>query len=132
MKKIIMQNEATINAEGKYNSNHCKPVLCITTGKTFTSVMDAAEYAGISQSAMTMHLQGKTRTANGKRYCFLSRVTEHLGEITERLGAKTETEEVNKERIRADLERYKLIYERTAKRLQVVSEKIGVLKAQLN
>ena len=51
MKKITIQNEATIKAEGKFNSNHCKPVMCIKNDgselRSFSSVWDAAEQLGI-------------------------------------------------------------------------------------
>lgn len=87
MKKttINIQNEANIKAEGKLNSGHCKPVICIDTGDVFTSCFDAAEATGVHFSAMSAHLRGKTRTIHGKRYMYLSRVKEGLDTIVTRL-----------------------------------------------
>lgn len=85
MKKINIQNEANINAEGRLNSGNCKPVVCIDTGDVFTSCYDAAEHIGVHFSAMSAHLRGKTRTIHGKRYMYLSRVSEGLDVIVTRL-----------------------------------------------
>ena len=53
MKKTVnIQNKATIKAEGKLNSAHCKPVICIDDGRTFTSVTDAAEQIGVAVGTM--------------------------------------------------------------------------------
>ena len=85
MKKINIQNEANIKAEGNLNSTRCKPVICVDNGKVFTSMTDASEYAGVSGPTMLAHLQGKTRTCAGKHFCYLSRVTENLDSIVTRL-----------------------------------------------
>ena len=54
MKKITINNEATINARGKFNSNHCTPIMFIKLDgsemHSFTSVADASEVLGISAS----------------------------------------------------------------------------------
>lgn len=85
MKKINIQNEANINAEGKLTNGNCKPVICIDTGDVFTSCYDAAESIGVHYTAMSAHLRGKTRTIHGKRYIYLSRVSEGLDVIATRL-----------------------------------------------
>lgn len=87
MKKttINMQHEANIKAEGKFNSKHCKPVICIETGAVFTSVNDAASAAGCYAPDMSAHLSGRKRAIKGKHYCFLSRVNESLDAIVTRL-----------------------------------------------
>lgn len=87
MKKttINIQNEANIKAEGKFNSKHCKPVICIETGEVFTSVNDAASAAGCYAPDMSAHLSGRKRAIKGKHYCFLSRVNESLDAIVTRL-----------------------------------------------
>lgn len=93
MKKINIQNEANIKAEGKLNSRHCKPVICIETGEVFTSVTDAAEKIGVSVQNMSNHMNGRNRTIHGKRYCYLSRVTESLDAIVTRLRETAAVEE---------------------------------------
>ena len=54
MKKITINNEATINARGKFNSNHCTPIMFLKLDgsemHSFTSVADASEELGISAS----------------------------------------------------------------------------------
>ena len=93
MKKINIQNESNIKAEGKLNSKKCKPVICIDTGEVFTSCTDAAESAGVAQSVISACCLGKIRTANGKRYCYLSRVIENLDPIVTRLRETAAVEE---------------------------------------
>ena len=93
MKKINIQNEANIKAKGNLNSKKCKPVICIDTGEVFTSGIDAAEHAGVSQSVISACCLGKIRTANGKRYCYLSRVIENLDPIVTRLRETAAVEE---------------------------------------
>ena len=85
MKTINIHGEANIKAEGKFNSRRCKPVICLDNGNVFTSMLDAAEYAGVSNPTMVVHLQGKTRTCAGKHFCYLSKVTETLDAIVTRL-----------------------------------------------
>lgn len=54
MKTIIINNKATVEAEGKYNSKHCKPIMCIKTDnselRSFSSVADAAIQLGINHN----------------------------------------------------------------------------------
>jgi hypothetical protein len=87
MKKttINIQNEANIKAEGKLSGGNCKPVVCLDTGDVYTSCIDAAAAAGVHFTAMSSHLRGKTRTVHGKRYIYLSRVSEGLDAIVTRL-----------------------------------------------
>ena len=94
MKKttINIQNEANIKAEGQFNSRRCKPVVCLDNGKVFTSMLDAADYAGVANPTMVQHLQGKTRTCGGKHFCYLSRITESLDSIVSRLRETSEME----------------------------------------
>ena len=82
---INIQNEANIKAKGT-RTNHCtKPIICVETGEVFTSVTDAAEFAGVSLHNMSMHLTGKARQCKGKHYCYLSRSIESLDVVMHRL-----------------------------------------------
>lgn len=84
-KTVNIQNKATIQAEGKLNSAHCKPVICIDDGRTFTSVTDAAEQIGVAVGTMCGHLQGRYKSCNGYHLCYLSEVTENLDSIVTHL-----------------------------------------------
>lgn len=94
MKKTInMQHEANIQAEGKLNSKHCKPIICIETGEVFSSVTDAAECAEVTMAMMSGHLSGRYRSVKGNHYCYLSRVSESLNTILTRLRETSAVEE---------------------------------------
>lgn len=85
MKKINIHNEANIKGNGVHTYPNAKPVICIEDGTVFTSVMDAAEAAGVYHTTMVGHLKGRTKACNGKRYCYLSNATESLDAIVSRL-----------------------------------------------
>ena len=74
MKTITISKKSEITAEGNLNCHRCKPVICVDTFKVFTSVTDAAEYAGCAMFNMVNHLKGKTKTCKGKTYKYLSEV----------------------------------------------------------
>lgn len=93
MKNINIHNEANIKAEGKLNSKHCKPVICLETGEVFTSVTDAAEKMGMSCNNLSSHLTGKRRSFAGKHFCYLSNATESLDAIVSRLRETSTMEE---------------------------------------
>lgn len=85
MKKVNIQHEANIDAQGNLNSKHCKPVVCLETGEVYSSATDAAESIGVTLSNISSHLTGKSRSVKGKHYCYLSRVSESLNVIVTRL-----------------------------------------------
>lgn len=83
MTKIHIQKEGFIKASGVHNRKNNKPVMCITTGEIYASVSDAAYANGASFGAMSWACCGKTKKCQGKRFCFVANVTEHLDEIAE-------------------------------------------------
>lgn len=131
MKKINIQNEANIKAEGKLNSRHCKPVICIETGEVFTSVTDAAEKIGVSVQNMSNHMNGRNRTIHGKRYCYLSRVTENLDSIVTRLRETAAVEEDAKrwKAYQAEQEAIRKAEEKRQAEIAKAAEKVAKLTA---
>lgn len=81
MKTVNLAKESNITATGTHNNGNCKPVVCLTDGTRFTSVTDAAEYAGVHITCMSSCCIGKIKTCNGKVYRFVSRVGENLDEV---------------------------------------------------
>lgn len=81
---ITVQNSSEIkNVQGESRNGNVKPVFCIDTGEVFASVTDAAIAANANPSTMSWCLTQRQKTCKGKRYCYLSKVTEHLDEISE-------------------------------------------------
>lgn len=77
----ILTNKSEINVQGELTSSRCKVVLCIDTGEVFASVTDAAKHAETYATEMSKHLHGKYKTIKGKRYVFLSKMSENLENI---------------------------------------------------
>lgn len=80
---INIQKCSNVTVIGHHNHKNCKPVYCIDTGEMYASALDAAKANGICPSPMSSHLTGKTKSCNGKRFCYVSKMMEHLEEINE-------------------------------------------------
>ena len=81
---ITVQSASEIkNVRGESRNTNAKPVFCIDTGEVFASVTDAAIAANANPSTMSWCLTERQKTCKGKRYCYLSKVIEHLDEISE-------------------------------------------------
>ena len=80
---INIQQCSNVTVIGHHNHKNCKPVYCIDTGELYASALDAANANGVCQSPMSSCLTGKTKTCNGKRFCYVSKMMEYLEEITE-------------------------------------------------
>lgn len=76
-----IQNASIINVEGHRTHKNCKAVYCITTGEVYASVADAAEAIGVTKTAMSWALSGRSKSCKGKRFCFINQIVEHLDEI---------------------------------------------------
>ena len=82
---LTINNKSEINAKGKLTGKRCKPVICIDTGEVYSSATDAAEMNDSNIWSVSCVCLGKTKKANGKRFCYLENVSEHLDELTERV-----------------------------------------------
>ena len=80
---INIQKCSNVNVIGHHNHKNCKPVYCIDTGEIYASAIDAANANGVTKPPMSAVLTGKTKTCNGKRFCYVSKMMEHLDEINE-------------------------------------------------
>lgn len=71
-KKITIQKEAVVSAEGKRDSRNCEPCVCITEGKIFSSMSDAADKYECSVSQISYACADpENHTAAGKQFCTL-------------------------------------------------------------
>ncbi len=78
---INIQNASTVkNVKGIHTTYNNKPVMCITTGEIFASVTDAAHSIESSIGTLSCALR-HNRPLKGKKWCYLTRVTEHLDEL---------------------------------------------------
>lgn len=80
---INIQKCSNVTVVGHHNHKNCKPVYCIDTGEMYASAIDAAAANGVTHPSMSNALTGKNKTCNGKRFCYISKIMEHLEEITE-------------------------------------------------
>lgn len=90
MTTLKIQNEATIQSEGKKRNRNAKPVLCIETGKVYNSIADASEDLGVSHDAVGHQLRGRTKACKGKHFAFVSKVNENLEPIMSHIRVTSE------------------------------------------
>ena len=137
-RQIIIQKETTVNAIGNTHSRHTKPVICLTTGETYTSCFDAAKANGVHFSAMSNCCTGKQRTANGKRYCYVADLPDHLEELSMTLQKCSGylAEMAEKERREREEEEYRQkalkAEEKRQRELAKAEEKIAKKEEKLN
>lgn len=104
IKDITVQKEAVIEAEGKRDNKNCKFVMCITDGKYFTSVLDAAEHYNITPCMISRACNGVVKSTNGKQFCFLKDIPLYLKEISNAINKSNAYDIlVEKERLRKEL-----------------------------
>lgn len=89
--EIIITNACTTTAIGKKRTKNAKPVLCITTGEVFASLLDACDKYDIQQPNLSRHLMRQTgyKTCKGLKFCYISKTHEHYDEITQQMRDKT-------------------------------------------
>lgn len=126
MTKLTFNEKAIINAEGKKNTKGCKPVFCIDTRRTYTSVTDAAEAYGVGPDSISNCCNGKQKKAAGKRFCFLKDVLIYLNDIFSDYSAIEE-----KAKAYDEIQAEKRELEDAEKRYERCKEKIIVLNKEL-
>lgn len=81
--EVTIQKPAKMIAKGKRCNGNTNAVLCISTGQVFTSCADAAEQAGTGQANMSRACRTIGAKANGKSFCYVKDINEHLDEVAE-------------------------------------------------
>lgn len=82
---ITIHNASNINAIGKHNSAHCKPIVCVETGDTYSSIKDAATKVGVHYVTMCQHMRRKLKSVKGLHYSYLSDVLDNPDDILAQL-----------------------------------------------
>ena len=82
---ITIQNAKKMEAEGIHYTKNSKPVLCITTGKVYASVLDAAKALGVDKSCISRAVTGKNHKCKGMEFCLVKEANEHLDKISEKI-----------------------------------------------
>ena len=86
---IILNEETTFEAIGKVTSGNCEPIGN-DEGKCFTSIKDAAEYAGVSPQCMWNHLQPNgTKTCRGHVYFYIKKRDKSFDKVMKQLTKAT-------------------------------------------
>ena len=92
MNVIAKTTEIKIDAQPN-RRNSAKPVYCITDGKIYASVTDAAIAENVHVTAVSMTCRGKQKTTNGKQFCFIRDLKNHILDIANNtLGLKADAE----------------------------------------
>lgn len=123
---LQVSKNATAIAIGEDRKN-AKPVLCIDTGLIYASLTDAAEDVGVTVTALSSCLRGKTNSCKGMSWCFVKESANHIEDITGRIRqANAEAEDAKDEK---DVLKE---YRRYTKELFTLREKETKLKQELD
>lgn len=128
MKNTTLQvsKDAKAIAIGEDRKN-AKPVLCIDTGLIYASLTDAAEDVGVTVTALSSCLRGKTNSCKGMSWCFVKESANHIEDITGRIRqANAEAEDAKDEK---DVLKE---YRRYTKELFTLRDKETKLKQELD
>lgn len=128
MNNITLQvsKDAKAIAIGEDRKN-AKPVLCIDTGLIYASLTDAAEDVGVTVTALSSCLRGKTNSCKGMAWCFVKESANHIEDITGRIRQANAEVEDAKDNMDALKE-----YRRYTKELFTLREKETKLKQELD
>lgn len=123
---LQVSKDAKAIAIGEDRKN-AKPVLCIDTGLIYASLTDAAEDVGVTVTALSSCLRGKTNSCKGMSWCFVKESANHIEDITGRIRqANAEAEDAKDEK---DVLKE---YRRYTKELFTLREKETKLKQELD
>lgn len=123
---LQVSKDAKAIAIGEDRKN-AKPVLCIDTGLIYASLTDAAEDVGVTVTALSSCLRGKTNSCKGMSWCFVKESANHIEDITGRIRqANAEAEDAKDEK--DALKEYR----RYTKELFTLREKETKLKQELD
>ena len=123
---LQVSKDAKAIAIGEDRKN-AKPVLCIDTGLIYASLTDAAEDVGVTVTALSSCLRGKTNSCKGMSWCFVKESANHIDDITGRIRqANAEAEDAKDEK---DVLKE---YRRYTKELFTLREKETKLKQELD
>ena len=123
---LQVSKDAKAVAIGEDRKN-AKPVLCIDTGLIYASLTDAAEDVGVTVTALSSCLRGKTNSCKGMSWCFVKESANHIEDITGRIRrANAEVEDAKDEK--DALKEYR----RYTKELFTLREKETKLKQELD
>lgn len=123
---LQVSKDAKAIAIGEDRKN-AKPVLCIDTGLIYASLTDAAEDVGVTVTALSSCLRGKTNSCKRMSWCFVKESANHIDDITGRIRqANAEAEDAKDEK--DALKEYR----RYTKELFTLREKETKLKQELD
>lgn len=131
MNVITKTTEIAIDSRPTRNKNS-KPVYCITDGKIYASVLDAAIAENVDISCISMACRGKSKVSKGKRWCFVRELHMHITEIasvTEELKADAEKYRAIEAQRRAEEER-KARLEKVKQDIKAAEERIERINAE--
>lgn len=75
---ITIHNKAVIEAGGHRINGNCKSVTVLELNMTFDSVLETAEYLGVSINAVSSALCGRAKTVHGYHVYFTKEANEHM------------------------------------------------------
>lgn len=117
MKKIKIQNEANIHANGEHNNGNCDSCIILETGEVFTSQVDLANRLNVTSCAISNVICGRARTCKGYHIVSVSRLAEGVDVVLSRL-RETSTMEEDAKRWRAYQAEQEAIRKAEEKRLE--------------
>ena len=88
---IIISRESTMTAEGKHVNGCSKPVFCMTTGKVWPSVADAAKEIGVAPCYLS-HVMLNKKPYKGNMYRHMSESESCIPAMLARIQALSEVE----------------------------------------